>query len=527
MGDALDRRRFLRLGAASVATLGVADLLAACGGSSKPSAASTTSAGAASQGGAGVKGGTLRFATSGGSNKDTPDPAKTLNTFTIVSCCQLYDNLVRSDLDFKLTPALASDWSSSRDATVWEFRLRDGVKFHDGRPLASKDVAYSVKRVLDPNIGSNALGSIQPFLKPSGISTPDPTTIRFRLLAPNVFFPLLLSQAAFGIVPAGTTDFRKGIGTGPFKLESFQALASARFVRNDGYWNAGRPLLDAVELSSVPEDATRVQSVVSGSKDLVDNVTGASVSQLTGVAKPLAIKAGGWVTLAAWRTTKPFDDPKVVEAMKLAQDRAKIMKVVAPSFGQASPDIPLPPGDPFYPDGLEARPYDPEKAKSLLAQAGYGSGLDLTLYAYQGDKLDAALAYKDTAKAAGINVKVITWPHATYWDQVWMKKPFVGDSWARLHASIILPQAFGSKSSSNESKFRDPKFDSLLLQALKTSDEAKQKEIYGEALRMINDSSSSLVPGWEPQIFGQSTKLSGVQFSGGGSQVFLDQASIA
>jgi peptide/nickel transport system substrate-binding protein len=213
--------------------------------------------------------------------------------------------------------------------------------------------------------------------------------------------------------------------------------------------------------------------------------------------------------------------------MKLAQDRAKIMKVVAPAFGEVSADIPLPPGDPFYPEGLEPRPYDPEKAKSLLGQAGYGSGLDLQLYAYQGDKLDAALAYKDTAKAAGINVKVITWPHATYWDQVWMKKPFVGDSWARLHPSIILPQAFGSASTANESKFKDPKFDSLLLDALKTSDEAKQKEIYGEAVRMINDSSSSLIPGWEPTVFGQSTKLSGVQFASGGAQVFLDEASIA
>jgi peptide/nickel transport system substrate-binding protein len=527
MTEALDRRRFLRLGAASVATLGVADVLAACGGTSKSSTSSVADVGSGRSAGSGVKGGTLRFATSGGSNKDTPDPAKTLNNFTIISCCQLYDNLVRSDLDFKLSPALATDWSSSPDGKTWTFRLRDGVKFHDGRPLTSADVAYSIKRVLDPKIGSNALGTVQPFIKASGITTPDPTTIKFALEAPNVFWPLLMSQAAFGIAPDGTTDYTKGIGTGPFKLQTFQALASAKFVRNDDYWNHGRPLLDAVELSSVAEDATRIESVVSGSKDFVDNVTGTSVSRLTGAAKPLAIKAGGWVTLAAWRTAKPFDNPKVVEAMKLAQDRKKIMGVVAPSFGEPGADVPLPTTDPFYPAGLEARPYDPEKAKSLLKQAGYGSGLDVKLYAYQGDKLDAALAYKDTAKSAGINVKVVTWPHATYWDQVWMKKPFVGDSWARLHASIILPQAFGAKSSANESKFKDPKFDSLLLDALKTTDEAKQKELYGEAVTMINDSSSSLIPGWEPQIFGQSTKLSGVQFASGGAQIFFDQATLA
>jgi peptide/nickel transport system substrate-binding protein len=524
MGDALDRRRFLQLGATSIATLGAADLLAACGGSSK-SPGKAQAPGAAKGGGA--RGGTLRFGTSGGSNKDTVDPAKSMNNFTLISVSQLYDTLVRSDLDFKLAPALATEWSSSSDGKQWTFKLRDGVTFHDGRPFTSTDAAFSIKRVLDPKVGSNALGSVQDFLKPAGISTPDPKTIKFTLTAPNVFFPLLLSQAAFGVVPAGTTDFKKGVGTGPFKLESFQALASARFTRNDGYWNPGRPLLDAVELSSVPEDATRVQAVVSGSKDLVDNVTGSSIGQLTGTAKPLAIKAGGWVTLAAWRDTKPFNDPKVVQALKFAQDREKIMKVVAPSFGEPGPDIPLPPGDPFYPEGLQARAYDPEQAKSLLSQAGYRDGLDVTLYAYQGDKLDAALGYKDSAKAAGINVKVITWPHATYWDQVWMKKPFVGDSWARLHASIILPQAFGSKSTSNESRFKEPKFDSLLLEALRTPDEAKQKQIYGEAVTMINDSSSSLIPGWEPQVFGQSAKLSGIKFASGGAQVYLDEASLA
>lgn len=527
--EQMSRRRFLSVGAVAVAGIGAATLLDGCSSSSGSTGGSSggkSSPGGATSSGTPKRGGTLRFATSGGTPKDTVDPAQAGSSFTVVTAGLLYDTLVRADVDFNLQPALATDWSSTPAADTWTFRLRDGVTFHDGRPMTSADVAFSVKRILDPKVASGQLSAIQPFLAASGISTPDKSTVRFKLTSPNAFFPVILTSVVFGIVPDGTTDFTKGIGTGPFKLGSFSAAANAQFSRNDSYWRSGRPYLDQIQIATVTEDATRVQALLAGSQDMVDTVTGSSIALLQGSARPLSIPAGGWVDLAAWGNTPPYNNPLVVDAMKYAQDRKKIMDVVAPGQNTIGPDVPVPASDPFFPSDLQPRSYDPDKAKGLLKQAGYGDGLNLTLYAYPGDKLDFALSYKETAKAAGININVINWPHATYWDQVYMKKPFIGDSWARLHTSTILNTVFQSQSSSNESKFNSPELDRLLAQAVRTTDLSQQKQIYGDALHLIDKSAACLIPGWEPQVYGVSTKLQGVTVVNG-LQSFFDGAYFA
>jgi peptide/nickel transport system substrate-binding protein len=515
------RREFLGIvGGGLAASAFAAPLLAACGSSTSPSASGSTGAGTSK------RGGTLRFAIAGGAASDTADPALAMTSFALYMAANLYDTLVRADVNFNLTPALATEWSSSSDAKTWTFKLRDGVTFHNGKKLTSADVAYSVKRILSAKLASPVLSNISPFLKPTGISTPDGKTVVFQLSAANAFFPQVLAGVNFGVIPDGTTSFAKPAGTGPFFLQEFQAGANAKFARNDGYWRSGLPYLNGVNVVTLAEDSTRVQSLIGGSEDLVDNITGGDVKLIA--AQPgvqvLQIKAGGWVDLAAWGNTTPFNNPDVAKAMKYAADRAKIMSVVAPNAYLTGPDVPVPESDPFYPAGLQPYPYDPVTAKGLLKKAGYRDGLDLTLYAYEGDKLDAALAFKQTAQPAGINVHVITWPHATYWTQVWLKKPFVGDSWARLHTSVILQEAFAAQP--NEFHWNSSKFGGLINSAVATTDEARQKTLYGDALTMLNDTVSGIIPGWEPQLYGGTDKLHGVQLSNGG-QVFLDSAYFA
>jgi len=515
-----NRREFLKVASAGLAASAfAAPLLAACG-SSSPSPSGAASSGSPK------RGGLLRFASGGGQASDTPDPALAFTSFALYMAANLYDTLIRADVDFNLSPALATEWSSTPDAKTWTFKIRSGVKFHGGKKLTSADVAYSVKRILSAKLASPALSNISPFLKPDGIATPDAKTVQFKLYNANAFFPQILASVNFGIVPDGTTSFAKPVGTGPFSLKEFQALANAKLVRNDDYWRSGLPYLDGITLVSLAEDSTRVQSLIGGSEDLVDTITGGDIKVLS--AQPgvqiLQIKAGGWVDLAAWGNTKPFNNPDVVKAMKLAADRAKIMGVVAPNSFTTGADIPVPTTDPFFPAGLAAYPYDPAQAKSLITKAGYRDGLDLTLYAYEGDKLDAALAYKQTAQPAGINVHVITSPHATYFTDIWLKKPFVGDSWARLHTSVILQEAFAAVP--NEFHWSSSKFSGLLASAVSTTDLARQKTLYGDALTMLNDSVSGIIPGWEPQLFGASSKLHGVQITNG-LQVFLDSAYFA
>lgn len=519
MADQLNRRSFLSLSAAAVGGVGALGLLGACG-SDEPEGEGSGDKGS-------KNGGTLRFATAGGTPNDSIDPALAGSGFTLITAGLLYDTLVRADVDFNLEPALASEWSSTPDVKSWTFKLRDDVKFHNGQPLTSADVAFTMKRVLDPDVGSSQLSALQPFLESAGISAPDDTTVKFDLIVANAFFPVLITSVAFGVVPDGTSDFSKGVGTGPFSLTSFEAGANAEFARYDEYWRGdNKPYLDSVQLVSIGEDATRVQSLLSGSQDLIDVITGSSIALLKGNAAPLAIKAGGFVNMAAWADTAPFTDVRVLDAMKYAQDRTKIMGVVAPGFDMTGPDIPIPATDPYYPPDLVAREYDPERAKALLKDAGFGDGLTLDLYAYQGDKLDCAVTYKETAKPAGININVIKWPGDTYYDQIYLKKPFIGDSWARLHISTALSTIYDSKSSNNEGKFSSERLDMLIAEGVKTTDIALQKEIYADALTLIDKEASLLIPGWLPQVYGISNKLKDVKIVNG-LQSYFDEAYFA
>lgn len=519
MRSEASRREFLSVVGGGLAASALAvPLLAGCGSSPSSSPAVATGS---------KRGGTLRFAIAGGAASDTPDPALAMTSFALYMAANLYDTLLRADVDFNLTPALATGWDSTPDAKTWTFKLRDGVTFHNGKKLTSADVAYSVKRILSAKLASPVMSNISPFLAPGGISTPDSSTVVFSLTSANAFFDQILAGVNFGVIPDGTTSFASPAGTGPFWLSEFQAGANAKFTRNGSYWRGGGlPYLDGVTLVTLAEDATRVESLIAGSEDLVDNITGADVKLISGQSgvQTLQIKAGGWVDLAAWGNVAPFSNPDVVLAMKYAADREKIMSVVAPNAFLTGPDVPVPASDPFYPAGLKPYPYDPDTAKGLLKKAGHGDGLDLTLYAYEGDKLDAALAYKQTALPAGINVNVISWSHATYWTEVWLKKPFVGDSWARLHTSVILQEAFAAQP--NEFHWNNSKFDGLINSAVATTDTARQKTLYGDALVMLNDMVSGIIPGWEPQLYGASDKLAGVQLANGG-EVFLDSAYFA
>ena len=514
----INRRDFLRYGGALGAAVGIGLTLdpftAGVAGAAVRSPSDRRSTPAV------TRGGTLRFAVAGGAAQDTADPALAFDSFTIYTACLIYDTLVHADANFNLSGQLATEWSSNPNGTVWTFKLRKGVTFHNGTPFTSADVVYSVTRILNPKLGSSVLGNVAPFLNPSGISAPDPSTVVFNLKVPNAFFPQILAQAEFGIIPAGTTSFAKAVGTGPFMLQSLQPLANALFTRNQNYWNSGLPYLNEIQMAVIEEDSTRVEALLGGSEDFIDNVTGNDVSLVSksARARQLYIPAGGWEDLAGWSNSSPFNDPLVVQALKHAENRETMMNAIAPDAFKIGPDIPVPDSDPFFPAGLAPYPYDPQYSQHLLKKAGYPDGLDLTVYAYEGDKLDDALAFQQTAKPAGINIHVVTWPHATYWTQIYLKKPFIGDSWARLHTSVMLQTAFVSQP--NEFHWNSAKFDGLCAAALKTTDTTRQRTLFGDALTILNEQCSGIIPGWIHQVYGAGKNVEGVELTNGGQVYF-------
>jgi peptide/nickel transport system substrate-binding protein len=511
MTNQIDRRTLLRGGAGLALGAGVLGL-EACGKSTN-----SPSTGAS---GTPKRGGTLRWAVAAGNATQVADPAKASGTMPLLIATNCYDTLTRADENFNLAPALATEWSSTPDALTWTFKLRSGVKFHDGSLLTANDVVYSFKRILDPALAAVGLGQVNGYLVASGIEAPDASTVKLTLAKPNAFIPVLVSHAGFSVVKAGTTDFSAGNGTGPFKLTGFDAAARTSLARFDGYWQNGLPYLDAVQVVVIAEDATRLQAVTSGSQDGVDNITGASTLLLKGNVEPYRLKNGGWVALTMFGDTAPYNNPKIIQAMQYAADRKKIMSVVAPGIDIVTPDIPIPPSDKFFPSGLQPRAYDPDKAKSLLRDAGVSGTLNIDVYAYQGDKLDTAVSYKSTAEAGGINVNVVTWPHATFFTDVFKKKPAIGISVARLHISQALPRLYSSKGDLNLTHYSNSQLDQLVAQATSTTDEAKQKQLFGDALGIINDNAANVIPGWEGQVYGKSRKVQGLSAANGAHMYF-------
>lgn len=513
------RRRALGIGA--LAVTGAA--LAACGRSAP------TGAGPAPGGKSGKPkhGGTVRLVATTGSSSDNLDPAKELDAFSGFSTGLLYDTLLRTDADLNEFPRLASSYSASPDAAVWTFRIRDGVKFHNGAKLTSRDVAYTLKRSLDPKLGSGGLGLLEPYLDVSGIATPDPTTLKLTLKSPNAFLPQILAQAYFGVLPEGTTT-NLGIGTAAFKLKSYSAsLQNMEVVRFDDYWQPGLPYLDGITMTTVDDDATRVQTLVSGQADAIIAVPPSAVSQLTGKVAPLTIKSGVWYNFCALKQG-PYANPMVIEALKYAQDRQKILDIISPGVNVLSADVPIPPEDPFYPAGLKPRPYDPDKAKFLLKRAGFPDGLTTQLWGFPGIQLNEAVAYRQTAAAAGIKVQTMSAPIATYYNDIWLKKPFVTDQWPRVHSSVALSQQFFAKSPTNECNFDNPHFEGLVNAALKTTNVAQQKRLMGDALEIVNDTAGSFSPGWAAYYFGVSNSLKDIFVTeAGGVDLYMDHAYFA
>jgi peptide/nickel transport system substrate-binding protein len=458
-----------------------------------------------------------------GSSSDGLDPAKYSDAFSAFTAGAIYDTLVRVDGNLNLSAHLASDFSSSPDAAVWTFRIRDGVKFHDGRPCTSADVAYSINRVLQPKTLSGGLGGISPYLNSSGISTPDKTTLKLTLHSANAFLPQQLALLYFGIVPEGSTTF--GIGTAAFKLKSFSgSLQNLTVEKFDDYWIPGLPYLDGIVMTCVADDATRVEALVSGQADAVIAVPPTSVGQLTGKVKPLPLKTGVWYNMCALKQGV-FKSPLVIEALKYAQDRKTILDLISPSVHLIAADIPVPPGDEFYPAGLQPRPYDPEKAKGLLKQAGYPDGINVQLWGYPGPLLDEAVAFKSTAAPAGIQVSPMSAPHPTYFDVIWLHKPFVTDDWPRLHASVALTEMFFHNAGDNECDFDDPHFEDVVNAAFKTSNVTRQKTLLGDALEIVNNTAGSFAPGWAAYYFGVKANLEGIfATEAGGVNLFMDKA---
>ena len=496
----LRRRDFLK--AVSLGT--AAGALSACAPGPAPSAAPPSAASpagsAAPSPSPAVK--TVRFAMTGKvTSADTADPHFNTTTHDGRLNSAVYEQLAQFDESLKAVPQLAESWEPSPDAGIWTFKLRSGVKFHDGDPLTARDVVYSYRRILDPAVKSPGASNLSGLLDPDDIEAVDDLTVRFRLKSPNVDFPLttIFRQAYIIRDGAKGEDLKtQANGTGPFVLDTFvPGETPTVFVKNPDYWQAGIPKIDALELTAIPEAPSRVAALRRGQVDIIEEPPATEYDSLkNGPDTTIVTQVKGNMELIAMAIdTPPFDNLKLRQAMKYVLDRQKMVDLLVGGYGTLVNDIPI---SPILQYAVQdpPRPHDVAKAKQLLSEAGYPNGLTVKLAVsdVQARFIEFATVYQQLAAEAGITVELDVRPADTYWDVVWLKEPMYVSAYIARPVDGMLALLYLSNADWNETHWRNPEWDALLFKARATLDVEERTRLYQQAQRWLIEEGGHLVP---------------------------------
>jgi peptide/nickel transport system substrate-binding protein len=441
-----------------------------------------------------------RYAMSGAvTTSDTADPAFSSTQHDGRLMVAVYEQLTRYDQGLGAVPWLAESWHHNGDGTLWTFKLRKGVRFHDRSPLTARDVVYTFHRLVDPNIKSPA-ASLLSFLDPAGIRAVNDHTVRFHLKQAIADLPAALITKSSYIVKHGSTSAQlknQTNGTGPFKLGHFTAgQTQTTFVRNNAYWQHGLPKSDIVQLISIPEPASRVAALKRGQVDVIEDPAGSDVRGLNGAGTRVVFQPKGNMEVIAMQMDQPpFDDPRVRLALKYALDRQKMIQLVAQGYAGKVDDIPIASFLEYAVPG-PARASDIAKAKTLLKQAGHGGGLTVKLSVsdVQARFIDFATAYQAMASQAGITVQLDVRPSDTYWDNVWLKTPMFVSAWIARPTDAMLALLFPSNAAWNETHWKNAQWDAQFARARRTLNVKQRTALYRALERQIINNGGYLVP---------------------------------
>ncbi|NLA91738.1 MAG: glutathione ABC transporter substrate-binding protein, partial [Synergistaceae bacterium] len=313
------------------------------------------------------------------------DPQKVSDVYSANVIRQVYSNLVQVDENMEIVPDLAESWENPDDVT-WVFHLRKGVKFHNGEPFTAAAVKYTFDRLLDPKTASPGATHLK---EVESMEAMDDNTI--KIVTKRPFAPMLMSLTRYetailnqkAVEEAGADYGSKvAVGTGPFIFESWSRGDKVVLVRNDDYFG-GPAGVEKLVYRGIPEDATRLVELESGGIDLIPgNFPYQEFANIEQDGKYATYRVPAMSTLYLGLNTevKPFGDVRIRKAMNYAVDKQAIIDAVyfglgAPARGPLSPVI-----WGFDPERKDSYAYDPDKARELLAQAGYAAGFDMPIY---------------------------------------------------------------------------------------------------------------------------------------------------
>ncbi|MBX6375614.1 MAG: ABC transporter substrate-binding protein [Acetobacteraceae bacterium] len=429
----------------------------------------------------------------------------------------IYDRLVERDARTRPHPGLATEWRPV-GPTVWEFRLRPGVKWHDGRDFTADDVAFTIARA--PNV-PNSPGGFGSYVRAiARVEVVDPLTVRIHTHAPHALLPSELANIAIVSRHAGegatTEDYNSGraaIGTGRYRLVSYRAGDRTEMARNDAWWGEREPWA-RVSYRFIGNDGARTAALLAGDVDVIDQVPTADLPRLRRDPRVRVFESQGvrliylgpdlsrdgsvpFVTDQEGRPLprNPFKDVRVRRALSIAIDRRALTERVMEGTAQPNGQW-LPPGAFGYNPEVPVPPYDPEGARRLLAEAGYPQGFRLTLHSpndrYPNDARTAqAVAQMWTRIGVRTQVEALPWTSfAARSARQEFAMYLAGWGSSTGEASSFLVNVIGTADprtrtgSANRSRYSNPALDALTARAAATLDDEPREAILREAVRM-------------------------------------------
>ena len=440
------------------------------------------------------------------------DPANVtaVNDFRIV--VNLYDGLVRyADGKLEVEPALATDWEISDDGTVYTFNLRRGVKFHDGTPFNAEAVKFNFDRMLDEDHPYNDTGPFPLSFFFSSIQRTevvDEYTVRMHLDAPyapllsNLAYPTGLIVSPAAVREHGENYGRNPSGTGPYIFRRWEANRQVAVERNPDYWD-GAPDLKGVVFRPITDANARVNEMRSGGIDLMVEVPPNEIGRFRGNDDYEVYEQAGphvWFLILNLREA-PFDDKRVRQAANYAIDKQALVEDVLQGTAEVAAG-PTPRAFSWaYNEDLEPYPHDPDKARELLAEAGYGDGVDVTFYVTEGgsgmlDPVPMGTAIQADLAEVGIDAEIETYEWNTFLGRVNPglegKADMAEMAWMTndpdtLPFLALRSEAFPDNGGFNSGYYANPEVDQLLEQARRSTDQDERARLYREMQEIVHE----------------------------------------
>ena len=459
------------------------------------------------------RGGTLRLGIAGASSSDTWDSRTHSDSFMMMAGHgAVFDCLTEVAATGELVGELAESWDASPDAATWTFRLRKGVTFHNGKPFGADDVLAS----LDMHTARGARSAARPIVENiSRMRKINDHEVQITLRAGNADFPFLLSDYHICMYPAGQIDaaIAEGIGTGLYRVESFEPGRRALLSRVESHYKDGQAgWFDSVDLIAMNRTKERMDALMTGQVDAVNRVDVSAEAQIRAnpTVRIFEVTGNQHFTFPMRTNVAPYTDLKVRQALKHLVDRQEMVDKVLMGHGAVAYDNPIGPANQYFADDLEVNTYDPDRAASLIRDAGL-SGLEFDLYVSNAafpNAIDAAQLYKTSAQAAGITINVIEVPRDGYWSDVWLQKPWCACYWSgRATEDWMFSTAYEAGAPWNDTGWVNDRFQDLLVQARTELDSSRRRDQYREMQELVSRNGGTVIPMYANFVDAHSTKI--------------------